>query len=116
MPSKKAKAAIAEVKSKFRNWTFETSGELVPNGVSNFIGKLKDENGKVIMSIREDEDYNQLSHLLLTSKHMRREDDMKGLAAYVWDRNLLPFENDDEKDEWKQKKVIPLDIRHVKVI
>jgi hypothetical protein len=113
MPSNKAKKALKEVKSKHKQWTYEVSGNFNPGGDSNYSGKLKDQNGRVIICIKEDSDFNQLSRLLVTSKYMRNEMDMKGLAEWVWDRNLLPMDSDERK-EWRKKKVVPLDIKYVR--
>ena len=110
MPSKKAKAGIEAIKSSMRHWTFEVKGTFVPKGISNFIGKLKDENGFIILTIKEDEDFNQLSRLINTSKYMRHVNDMKGLALYAWDRNLVLMK-EEEKESWKKKRVVPLDIK-----
>jgi hypothetical protein len=115
MPSKKAKLAIAAVKSSMRHWTFEVKGTFNPKGTSDFIGKLKDDKGRVIMTIKEDDDFNQLSRLLNTSKYMRAANDMKGLAEYVWDRNLVLME-EEEKESWKKKRVIPLNICMIPVV
>jgi hypothetical protein len=110
MPSKKAKKAIESVKSKIRQWTFETTGTR-----ADFVGKIKDEKGKVILQIVENEDFNQLSRLLNTSKYMQNEHDMRGLAKYIWDRCLVPMEPE-ERDEWKKKRVCPVDIREVHIV
>src|ERR1035437_7625994 len=108
MVSKKAKLAIETVKAKMRHWTFETKGTFNPKGISDFIGKLKDDAGRTILTVKEDEDFNQLSRLLNTSKYMRSVNDMKGLAEYIWDRNLVIME-DEEKESWKKKRTVPLD-------
>src|ERR1035437_6174574 len=116
MITKRAKAAIEAVKSKHRHWTFEVKGTFCTSGISDFLGKLKDENGLVVLTIKEDEDFNQLSRLMITSKYMRSVNDMKGLAEYVWDRNLVILNEDkeknrEEKESWNKKKIIPLDIK-----
>ena len=106
---------IEAVKAKNFQWTFEVKGSYNPSGVSNFLGKIKDESGKVVMTIKEDEDFNQVTRLLKTSKYMKKLDDMKGLAEYIWDRNLLPMEPE-KRDEWNKKKRIPLDITLLTVV
>ena len=109
MAHKRLKQKLEAVNSKMRHWIFETQGEYNPTGISNFVGTLKDDNGRIVMIFKEDEDFNQLSRLLNTSKYMRRVNDMKGLAEYVWDRNLVLME-EEEKESWKKKHVVPLDI------
>lgn len=112
MPTKAAQAKLDAIKSKIRQWTFEVQGTFVPNGISNFIGKVKDEKGKVVIIIKEDEEYNQLSRLLRTSKYMQKPDDMRGLAKWVFDRNLVPLTTE-EREYWLKKKHLPIEIRKV---
>jgi hypothetical protein len=107
MARKKIKALLDKKKAGVRKWTFE-----VLKTPEEYRGKIKDENGRVIMEVIENVDYNTLSRLLNTNKYMTNEHDMKGLAEYVWDRGLVPME-DDEKDEWKKKKIVPVEIKEV---
>jgi hypothetical protein len=109
-----AKKQLKEVKEKRHQWIFEVHGTYVPGGDSNFIGKLKDEAGKVVIQIKEDQDYNQLSRLFQTSKYMTSVRDMKGLAKWAWDRGLVPMATD-EKAKWNKKKIVPLDIKEISV-
>ena len=109
---KYAKEALKKVEDKRHQWTYETHGQYNPNGVSNYFGKLKDEGGRVIVSIRENEDYDQLSSLINVSKHMSHPRDMKGLAKWAWERGLVPMDKE-ERDKWNKKKIVPLDIREV---
>jgi len=111
----KVKKRIEEVKNKYFQWTFEVSGTYNPDGDSNFLGKVKDEAGRVVMTIKEDPDFNQLSRLIRTSKYLTKPTDMKGLAEYIWDRNLLPMDPED-KAEWQKKKRIPIDVKYITVI
>lgn len=104
MASKKAKAGLAAVQDKYRKLTFESRGNK-----DEFEGKLKDESGRVILEILENEDYNQLSRILNTSKHMSNIHDMRGLATYVWERNILTFSNEEKKD-WNKKNIVPIEI------
>jgi len=108
MPVKKAK------ESKIKQWTFEAHGEFVHGNISNFVGKIKDEKGKVVIILREDEDYSQMMHLIESSKYMKNINDMRGLAQWVFDRNLIPMPKE-ERDIWKKNKHLPLDIKLVKV-
>jgi len=105
---------IEAVKAKARQWTFETSGTYTPGGDSNFVGKVKDEDGRVVLIIKEDADFNHLSRILKTSKHMKDLNDMRGLATYCWERNLILMTKE-EKEEWKKKikHSLPIDIRQV---
>jgi hypothetical protein len=112
MPTKYAKEKLDAIKSKIRQWTFEVSGTYIPNGISSFFGKIKDEKGQVVMIIKEDEEFNQLSRLLGTSKYMKKPNDMRGLAEYVFDRNLIPM-TEEERNHWKSKKNFPIDIKYV---
>jgi hypothetical protein len=68
-----------------------------------------------VVSIKEDEDFNQVSRLLKTSKYIQKLDDMRGLAQWVFDRNLVPMEQE-EHDYWIKRKSLPVDIRRVNVI
>jgi hypothetical protein len=119
MPKKKTRVQqrIEAVRAKARQWTFETSGTYTLGGDSNFVGKVKDENGKIVLIIREDPIYNQLSFLFKVTKYMDDLNDMRGLAAYLWDRNLIPLSKE-EKEEWKKKikHSSPIDIKHVVVV
>lgn len=112
MPTKKAKAALAANKSKIHKLTYHVKGA---KDTEDYLGVLKNESGIVLFTILENEDYNQLSRLLSTSKYMKDEHDMKGLAEYVFDRDLLGLEPE-EKEEWKKKKQIPIDIKEVSVL
>ncbi len=107
--NKRVQQAAEAALAKIHFWTFETKGTR-----RNFEGKLKDEKGRVVVTILENEDYNQLSRLLNTSKYMRDEHDMKGLTQWVWERNMVPMKMD-EHEEWNRKKRIPLDIKEVKI-
>ena len=109
MPSKRAKAGLAAVKSRIREWTFETQGDL-----KNFTGKVKDENGRGVIVIRENEDYNQLSMLLDKSKYMKDEHDMRGLSWYLCDRLLVPM-TAAEKEAFKKKKFVPIEVKEVRL-
>jgi hypothetical protein len=117
--TKEAKKAKKKVEDKHHQWIYETTGKYVPGGVSNYIGKLKDEGGKIVVIIREDMDYNQLSRLLNTSKIMSHARDMKGLSTWCWQRGLVPMAGETEEDReaekamWNKKKIIPLDIKEV---
>lgn len=104
MASKKAKAAIEAANAKIRNWTYH-----VDERPGYYRGIVKTEEGLPIFAIIEDQDYNQLSRLLSTSKYMQSKTDMKGLAEYLWDRGLVPMEKE-ERDYWKKKKIVPLKI------
>lgn len=108
MPSKKIKEAFAAIDATQIKWTFEVTKK----NPKDFAAKLYDEHHKVIMVIVENDDYNQLSRLLNTSKYMKDEHDMKGLSQYVWDRNLLKMDVE-EKEKWNKKKVIPIVIKEV---
>lgn len=109
MARKKIKAALEAKKFGIRKWTFE-----VRRDGSDFFGKIKDESGRTIMEVIENVDYNTLSRILNTAKYMTDEHDMRGLARYVWDRNLVLMEPE-EKDEWKKKKIIPVAIKEVRI-
>jgi len=111
---KKLKAKLEAIKN-IRHWIFEVKGTYSPGGDSNFEGKVKDDTGRTILTIVENEDYNQLTRLLRTSKYMQKLEDMKGLAEYIWDRNLIPI-SEEEKEEWKKKKHLPIDIRLVRIV
>jgi|ERR1035441_440747 hypothetical protein len=113
----KIQQRIEAVRSKAKQWTFETSGTYTPGGTSNFVGKVKDENGKTVIIIREDADFNHLTRIIHTSKHMQDINDMRGLANYIWERNLIPMTNE-EKEEWKKKirHSFPIDIRQVVIV
>lgn len=110
MASKKVKAALAAKnigtnnREGFFSFTYETKGT-----VDNFLGKIKDEKGRIIFEIIENEDFNTLSLLTGKGKYMSNPYDTKGLAQYLWDRNIIPMD-DEVRDGWKKKKVIPIDI------
>jgi hypothetical protein len=106
------KKAAQKIEAKHHQWTFEIQGKYNPSGISNFFGKLKDEGGRVIVTIRENEDYNQISRLLMTSKYLTSIRDMRGLARWAWDRGLVQM-NKEEKEKWNKKKIVPLDIKEV---
>lgn len=113
MARKKIKALLDKKKEQtvgnIRKWTYEVSDK-----PGKYIGKIKDNTGRVILVIQEDIDYNTLSRLLNTNKYMSDKHDMKGLARYIWDRGLVVME-EDEKDEWKKKKVVPVELKEVRI-
>ena len=109
MARKKIKAALEAKKIGIRKWTFEWF-----RNQSGFYGSIKDENGRTVMPVVEDIDYNTLSRILNTAKYMSNEHDMKGLARYVWDRNLVPM-NPEEKEEWRRKKTVPVEIKEIRL-
>jgi hypothetical protein len=100
---KKIKDKIAAVNASARKWKFETTG--TPH---NFRGMVIDEKGKFRFEILENGDYNQLSRLIGTSKYMKDAHDMRGLAQYLMDRNLVPM-SDEEKVKWKDG-IFPISI------
>lgn len=113
MARKKIKALLEKKKEqstdKIRKWTYEVSE--VPGA---YKGKIKDDDGRVVLVIQEDIDYNTLSRLLNTNKYMSDKHDMKGLARYVWDRGLVVME-DEEKESWKKKKIVPVELKEVRI-
>lgn len=109
MARKKIKEALEAKKLGIRKWTYEVSEK-----PGEYKGRVKDEKGLCILEIREDIDYNTLSRLLNTNKYMSNKHDMKGLALYLWDRGLVPMEPE-EKEEWKKKKITPVELKEVRV-
>jgi hypothetical protein len=107
--SKNLQAKMENAKKGIHQLVFEVTGTYNPKGTSNFLGSVKDEKGKVLLLIKEDEDYNQLTRLLNTSKYMNKLEDMRGLAEYVYDRNLITMD-EEEKEEWRKKKRNPVEI------
>jgi hypothetical protein len=108
MARKKIKALLDKKKSGIRQWTYE-----VVKTSTDYCGKVKDEKGRVVFEVIENIDYNVLSRLLNTNKYMSHEHDMKGLAKYLWDRGLVPMD-DEEKEDWKKKKIVPVELKEIK--
>ena len=109
LKGKTLQTKMENAKKGIHQLIFEVKGVYNPKGNSNFVGTVKDDKGKVLLLIKEDEDYNHLTSLLNTSKYMNKLEDMCGLAEYVYNRNLIPM-NDEEKEEWRKKKRIPVEI------
>src|ERR1700675_3469660 len=99
MARKKIKEALAAAQSKVRQWTFVVS----KSDPKDFAAWIRDEKGKDVLPILENEDWNQMSMLTGKSKYMKDYHDMKGLAAYVLDRGLVAM-NETQQFEWKKKK------------
>lgn len=108
MARKKIKEALAAAQSKIRQWTFVVS----KSDPKDFSAVIKDEKGKTVLPILENELWNQMSMLTGKSKYMTDYHDMKGLATYVLDRGLVPLSTE-EKFEWKKKKVSPIVIKEI---
>lgn len=104
MARKAIKDKIAKISATVRKWKFESTGTS-----TNFRGLVLDENGKFRFEILQNDEYNQLSRLVGTSKYMKDRHDMRGLAHYMLDRGLVPM-TDEEKEKWKDDKVFPISI------
>jgi hypothetical protein len=102
--NKRIKEKMESTKKDFIKLTYS-----IVQDAKGFCGSVKDEKGRLILQIFEDEDYNQLSRLIHTSKYMSGPKDTKGLANYIWERGLVTVTKED-KAFWDKKKVIPIEI------